>query len=185
MPAAGDRRCRDRHGCDLGPRDPGPARWVHRSCAIHAVYKKDCYVHDTILLHFAVATRNNPTYHDPTYHNYHHLAFLPIYHMGVSINGYTQKWLIYQGKSHLQMDDDWGYPHGYGNHHIYMASMVRRPRRPLSPWSLSAPSRATRPRFVASLWQQPTHRCYTMEAEKMMINHPRCVAHGAGILAPT
>ena len=27
--------------------------------------------------------------------------------MGVSINGDTQKWLIYKEQSHLEMDDDW------------------------------------------------------------------------------
>ena len=31
--------------------------------------------------------------------------------MGVSINGDTQKWLIYKEQSHLEMDDDWGYPY--------------------------------------------------------------------------
>ena len=31
-------------------------------------------------------------------------------HMGVSFNGGTQKWLVYKGKPHLEMDDDWGYP---------------------------------------------------------------------------
>ena len=30
--------------------------------------------------------------------------------MGVSFNGGTQKWLVYKGKPHLEMDDDWGYP---------------------------------------------------------------------------
>ena len=28
-----------------------------------------------------------------------------------SINGGTHKWMVYRGKSHLEMDDDWGYPH--------------------------------------------------------------------------
>ena len=31
--------------------------------------------------------------------------------LGVSINGDTQNWMVYEAKSHLQMDDDWGYPH--------------------------------------------------------------------------
>ena len=25
--------------------------------------------------------------------------------------GPTPKWLVYTGKSHLEMDDDWGYPY--------------------------------------------------------------------------
>ena len=29
--------------------------------------------------------------------------------MGVSINGSTQKWMVYKGKSENKMDDDWGY----------------------------------------------------------------------------
>ena len=28
-------------------------------------------------------------------------------YMGGSINGGTPKWMDYNGKSHLQMDDDW------------------------------------------------------------------------------
>jgi hypothetical protein len=31
-------------------------------------------------------------------------------HLGVSINGETPKWMVYNGKSCLEMDDDWGYP---------------------------------------------------------------------------
>ena len=31
--------------------------------------------------------------------------------MGGSINGGTPIWLVCNGKSHLGMDDDWGYPH--------------------------------------------------------------------------
>ena len=29
--------------------------------------------------------------------------------------GYPHSWMVYKGKSHLQMDDDWGYPHDSGN----------------------------------------------------------------------
>ena len=25
--------------------------------------------------------------------------------------GIPQKWVVFKGKSHLEMDDDWGYPH--------------------------------------------------------------------------
>ena len=28
--------------------------------------------------------------------------------MGFSMNGGTPKWMVYMGKSHLEMDDDWG-----------------------------------------------------------------------------
>ena len=31
-----------------------------------------------------------------------------LYHMGVSINGGTPKWMVYKVKSHLGMDDDLG-----------------------------------------------------------------------------
>ena len=37
------------------------------------------------------------------------LAF-DIVDMGVSINGGSTKWMVYKGKSHLEMDD-WGYPY--------------------------------------------------------------------------
>ena len=54
----------------------------------------------------------------------HHISFTdsilfwasPRYH-GVSINGGTQKQLVYKEKSHLEMDDDWGTPI-LGNPHI-------------------------------------------------------------------
>ena len=32
--------------------------------------------------------------------------------------GGTPKWLVYNGTSHLEMDDDWGYPCDLGNHHM-------------------------------------------------------------------
>ena len=38
-------------------------------------------------------------------------------HMGVSWNGGTPKWKVYNGKSHLEMDDDWGFRF-LGNPHI-------------------------------------------------------------------
>jgi len=31
--------------------------------------------------------------------------------MGFSINGCTPEWVVYNGKSQAEMDDDWGYPH--------------------------------------------------------------------------
>jgi len=31
-------------------------------------------------------------------------------HMGVSINGGTPKWLVHNGQSQSNMDDNWGYP---------------------------------------------------------------------------
>ena len=34
-----------------------------------------------------------------------------IQHMGVSWHGGTPKWMVYNGQSHIEMDDDWGYPH--------------------------------------------------------------------------
>ena len=36
------------------------------------------------------------------------------------VMGVPQKWLIYNRKSHLEMDHDWGYPHDYGNHRPYL-----------------------------------------------------------------
>ena len=32
-----------------------------------------------------------------------------VINMEVSINGGTPQWMVYNGKSHLEMDDDWGY----------------------------------------------------------------------------
>jgi len=35
---------------------------------------------------------------------------------------YPQYWMVYNGKSKNKMDsmdDDWGYPHDFGNLHIY------------------------------------------------------------------
>ena len=34
------------------------------------------------------------------------------HNLGVSMAmGAPQKWMVYEGKSHLEMDDDWGYPY--------------------------------------------------------------------------
>ena len=59
----------------------------------------------------------------PNGHGFHVSIGNAINHMGISINGAIQKcWfmIIYNGKSHLQMDDDWGYPYfrkpSYGFH---------------------------------------------------------------------
>ena len=30
--------------------------------------------------------------------------------------------MVYNGTSHLEMGDDWGYPHDSGNHHLYLLS---------------------------------------------------------------
>ena len=35
--------------------------------------------------------------------------------LGISLNGAIPKWLIYHGKSHEKMDDDWGYISGNGH----------------------------------------------------------------------
>ena len=53
--------------------------------------------------------------------------------MGVSVNGGIPKWMVYKGKSHLEMDKNWGYPsfrkppyvyyHKNGNSQ-YMLSMM-------------------------------------------------------------
>ena len=32
-------------------------------------------------------------------------------HLGGSMDGGSPKCLVYQGKSHVEIDDDWGYPH--------------------------------------------------------------------------
>ena len=40
----------------------------------------------------------------------YNLQYIYIY-MGGSINGDTQKLMVYKGKSQSIMDDDWGYPH--------------------------------------------------------------------------
>ena len=39
-----------------------------------------------------------------------------VFNMGVSINGGTPKWMVYKGKSHLEMDDDWVF--GFSNYHL-------------------------------------------------------------------
>ena len=45
--------------------------------------------------------------------------------MGVSIKGGNYpKWLVFDGKSHLEMDDKQGYPYDSGHHHALTASLV-------------------------------------------------------------
>ena len=39
--------------------------------------------------------------------------------MGVSMNCGTPKWLVHEGKSHLEMDDDWGYPYFRNPPYVY------------------------------------------------------------------
>ena len=36
-----------------------------------------------------------------------------------------QKWMVYVGKSHLEMDDDWGYPHDLGNFQYWDIELVK------------------------------------------------------------
>ena len=38
--------------------------------------------------------------------------------------GYPHSWMVYKEKSHLQMDDDWGYPHDSGNLHMISTQII-------------------------------------------------------------
>ena len=43
-----------------------------------------------------------------------------------SIIGVIPKWMVYKGKSHLlEMDDDWWYPHDYGNPHFHESKLEK------------------------------------------------------------
>ena len=57
------------------------------------------------------------------------LTLIPSGHpMGVSINGGSPiaGWLVYKGKSHLEMDDEWGYPYDSGNLHMLLPGTTTR-----------------------------------------------------------
>ena len=45
------------------------------------------------------------------YESTKHLLLIYYSFGGFQSMGVPQKWLVYQGNSHLEMDDDWGYPH--------------------------------------------------------------------------
>ena len=40
---------------------------------------------------------------------YHIYICQSLENLGVPYMGSTPKWIVYQGKPHLEMDDDWGY----------------------------------------------------------------------------
>ena len=54
------------------------------------------------------------------YHAPHNYVFMTVT-LGVSIvMGGIQEWWVYEGKSHERIDDDWGYPHDLGKHHMFI-----------------------------------------------------------------
>ena len=44
--------------------------------------------------------------------------------------GYPNSWLVYNRKCHLEMDDDWGYPYDFGNHHVAQDQETWRRQQP-------------------------------------------------------
>ena len=50
---------------------------------------------------------------------YMYIYIIYIY-MEVSINCGTPKWLVHEGKPHLEMDDDWGYPYFRKPPYVYI-----------------------------------------------------------------
>ena len=59
---------------------------------------------------FMESASNHDKYGDHWFKGYDHVRqFMIIW--GCSFMGYPNSWMVYKGKSHLQMIDDWGYPH--------------------------------------------------------------------------
>ena len=67
-----------------------------------------------------------------TWHTYQGIVSLNLY-VGFHTWGYP-KWLVYKGKSHLEMDDDWGYPQ-----YFFSCREDTDPERPPRGWLGQAP----------------------------------------------
>ena len=51
------------------------------------------------------------------------------YRWGISIMGVPPTGLLILKKTHLEMDDDWGYPHGHGKLHIETSRIFGLPKK--------------------------------------------------------
>ena len=81
------------------------------STIINGDFAGNKHVHSTMRLQKLTVRMNAMDFPRCTYHMVESRWCCLNSHVGGSINGDTPKWMVYKGKYHLEMDDDWGYPY--------------------------------------------------------------------------